>query len=139
MKGIKRILVCIDGSKCSNEAASNAAEMASKFDAEVVLLHVYKPPETTRDLPAHEHRADASKTLETARTIMKEKGLRFMEMVEVGSPANLILKESANGYDLIVLGSRGLGAMEGFLLGSVTSKVVHYAKVPTLIVPCEGE
>jgi nucleotide-binding universal stress UspA family protein len=139
MKQIKKILVCIDGSKCANEAADFAGEIALTFDAEVVLLHVYRPPETTRDLPAHGHRVEAERTLDMAKLMMNERGLRHKELVELDSnPANLILKESAKGYDLIVMGSRGLGAMEGYLFGSVTSKVVHHSKIPTLIIPCEG-
>jgi nucleotide-binding universal stress UspA family protein len=139
MKQIKKILVCIDGSKCANEAADFAGEIALTFDAEVVLLHVYRPPETTRDLPAHGHRVEAERTLDMAKLVMNERGLRHKEMVELDSnPANFILKESAKGYDLIVMGSRGVGAMEGYLFGSVTSKVVHHSKIPTLIIPCEG-
>jgi nucleotide-binding universal stress UspA family protein len=139
MKQIKKILVCIDGSKCANEAADFAGEIALTFDSEVVLLHVYRPPETTRDLPAHGHRVEAERTLDMAKLIMNERGLRHKELVELDSnPANFILKESAKGYDLIVMGSRGLGAMEGYLFGSVTSKVVHHSKIPTLIIPCEG-
>jgi nucleotide-binding universal stress UspA family protein len=139
MKQIKKILVCIDGSKCANEAADFAGEIALTFDAEVVLLHVYRPPETTRDLPAHGHRVEAERTLDMAKLMMNERGLRHKEIVELDSnPANFILKESSKGYDLIVMGSRGLGAMEGYLFGSVTSKVVHHSKIPTLIIPCEG-
>ncbi len=139
MKQIKKILVCIDGSDCANEAADYAGEIALTFDSEVVLLHIYRPPESTRDLPAHGHRVEAERMLDTAKMLMAERGLRHKEMVELDSnPANFILKESANGYDLIVMGSRGLGAMEGYLFGSVTSKVVHHTKVPILVVPCAG-
>jgi nucleotide-binding universal stress UspA family protein len=139
MRQFKKILMCIDGSKCANDAADYAGEIALMFDAEVVLLYVYKPPETTRDLPAHGHRVEAERTLDTAKLMMNERGIRHQEMVELDSnPANLILKESSKGYDLIVMGSRGVGAMEGYLFGSVISKVVHHSKVPTLIIPCVG-
>ena len=139
MKEFKKILVCIDGSDCANEAATYAAEIALTFDAKVVLLTVWIPPETTRDMPAHGHRVEAERKLDKAKLIMDEAGVRHEEMVELDSnPGNYILKESSKGYDLIVMGSRGLGAMEGYVFGGVTSKVVHHSRVPTLIVPCEG-
>ena len=137
MGEIKRILVGVDGSKCADAAAAFAGDLASKFGAKITLLYVHKPPETTRDLPAHEPRAEAPKNLESAEALLMGKGVACKAMVLSGSPANLILIESTKGYDLLVLGNRGMGAMEGFLLGSVSSKVVHHSKVPTLIVPCD--
>lgn len=136
MSEIKRILVGIDGSKCADAAAAYAGDLASRLGAEITLLHVHRPPETTRDLPAHEPRSEASKNLESAKALLMGKGVECKALVLSGSPANLILTEASKGYDLLVLGSRGMGAMEGFLLGSVSSKVVHHSKVPTLIVPC---
>jgi nucleotide-binding universal stress UspA family protein len=139
MRQFKKILVCIDGSDCANEAATYAADIALTYDAKVVLLTIWKPPESTRDLPAHGHRVEAERMLDKAKLIMGEAGVRHEEMVELdSSPANYILRESIKGYDLIVMGSRGLGAMDGYIFGSVTSKVVHHSKVPTLIIPCEG-
>lgn len=137
MGEIKRILVGVDGSKCADTAAVFAGALASKFGAEITLLYVHRPPETTRDLPAHEPKSEASKNLESAKALLTEKGVACKGMVLSGSPANLILTESSKGYDLLVLGNRGIGAMEGFLLGSVSSKVVHHSKIPTLIVPCD--
>jgi nucleotide-binding universal stress UspA family protein len=137
MGEIKRILVGVDGSKCADAAAAFAGGLASKFGAEITLLHVHRPPETTRDLPAHELKSEAPKNLESAKELLMGKGIACKAMVLSGSPANMILTESSKGYDLLVLGSRGMGAMEGFLLGSISSKVVHHSKVPTLIVPCD--
>ena len=137
MGEIRKILVGVDGSKCSDAAAVFAGDLALKYGAEITLLHVHRPPETTRDLPAHELKAEAPKNLESAKAMLLGKGVTCKAMVLSGSPANMILTESSKGYDLLVLGNRGMGAMEGFLLGSVSSKVVHHSKVPTLIVPCD--
>ena len=136
MAGIKRILVGVDGSKCSNEAVRYAAEISKKFDATVTLMHVYRPPETTRELPAHERPEEARVKLDESKRIMDELGVECKSIFSIGNPASAILVEAAKGYDLIVMGSRGMGFVEGFLLGSTTTRVAHHAKVPVLIVHC---
>ncbi|MHB1044002.1 MAG: universal stress protein [Eubacteriales bacterium] len=52
-----------------------------------------------------------------------------------GNPAREILKMAGEGnYDLIVIGGRGLGALRGALLGSVSAKVIHMASCPVTVV-----
>jgi nucleotide-binding universal stress UspA family protein len=136
MTVIKKILVGVDGSKCSNEAVRYAAELSKKFDATVALMHVYVPPETTRDLPAHDRPDEAQAKLDDSKKIMDQLGVGCKTIFSTGNPAGGILAEAAKGYDLIVMGSRGLGYVEGFLLGSTTSRVAHHAKIPVLIVHC---
>ena len=136
MVTVKRILVGVDGSKCSNEAIRYAAELSKKFDAAVTLMHVYRPPETTRELPAHERPEEARVKLDDSKKILDELGVAGKTIFSSGNPASAILKEAAMGYDLIVMGSRGLGSVEGFLLGSTTTRVAHHAKIPVLIVHC---
>jgi len=136
MVTVKRILVGVDGSKCSNEAIRYAAELSKKFDAVVTLIHVYRPPETTRELPAHERPEEAKVKLDDSKKILDELGVVGKTIFSSGNPASAILKEASMGYDLIVMGSRGLGSVEGFLLGSTTTRVAHHAKIPVLIVHC---
>jgi nucleotide-binding universal stress UspA family protein len=136
MTVIKKILVGVDGSKCSNEAVRYAAELSKKFDATVVLMHVYRPPESTRELPAHEKPEEAQVKLEDSKKIMDQLGVGCKTLFSTGNPASGLLNEAAKGYDLIVMGSRGMGFVEGFLLGSTTTRVAHHAKIPVLIVHC---
>jgi len=136
MVGIKKILVGVDGSKCSNEAVRYAADLSKKFDAAVTLMHVYRPPETTRELPAHERQEEAKVKLDESKKIIDGLGVGCKTIFAIGHPAGVILEESVKGYDLIVLGSRVLGSVEGFLLGSTTTRVAHHAKIPVLIVHC---
>lgn len=53
-----------------------------------------------------------------------------------GEPAEAIVKtaKQKRGGE-IVMGSRDLGSLKGFLLGSTTTKVIHRARIPTLVVP----
>ncbi|HCF50881.1 MAG TPA: universal stress protein, partial [Syntrophomonas sp.] len=52
-----------------------------------------------------------------------------------GTPERIIINEiTARGYDLVVMGSRGLGTFSGLLLGSVSDRVLRQASCPVLIV-----
>lgn len=55
--------------------------------------------------------------------------------LEIGSPTAIITKfAKEKDYDLIIIGSRGLGLIKGVVLGSVSSHVVHHAICPVMIV-----
>lgn len=74
--------------------------------------------------------------LARARQIAKEAGQpTVVTSSRSGDPAVDIIDEATSGgADLIVLGSRGLGLLKGMLLGSVSSKVSHLAKIPVTII-----
>lgn len=59
----------------------------------------------------------------------------FKTYSELGEPRTAIIDfANNNDYDIIVVGSRGLGAVTGLLLGSVSTYVVHHAPCPVLVV-----
>lgn len=71
---------------------------------------------------------------------MKEAGVEARTRLARGLPAEqLIQTADEEGVDLIVAGSRGLGAVQGWLLGSVSRQLVHSAEGPVLIVRKPGE
>jgi nucleotide-binding universal stress UspA family protein len=137
---IKRILVGIDGSSNSNRAVSFAAEMASKYQASVTLLFVVAPSDhdmlagksTSMD---EEKRGFVEQRLEKAESILAGAGVKHDQEIEFGHAAEKILTVSERGYDLIVLGTRGLSAVRGFMMGSVSGQVSQHAKVPVVVVP----
>ena len=70
-----------------------------------------------------------------AEGFVKTEGVEFACKMIPGVPAEEIVKTARDeGVDLIVMGSRGLTEVRAFLLGSVSDKVSHHAKCPTLIV-----
>ena len=137
MVEIDKILLPIDGSKCSDEAVRYAAELAKKFDAKITMIHVYVPPETTRELPTIHLRDEGKKKMVKSKKILEKLGLDCSCILTTGQAADVILKESAKDYDLIVIGSRGMGFVKGFLLGSTTTRVAHHAKIPVMIIHCK--
>lgn len=70
---------------------------------------------------------------------LTSRGIRTKTLLRRGSPSVQILKASKD-FDLIVMGSRGLGRLRSLMLGSVSNSVVQQSKVPILIIrPEEGD
>ena len=57
-----------------------------------------------------------------AKAIMEEKHVAYDTVVEMGNPAQKLIATGDSGYDMIVLGTRGLSAVKEFMLGSVSSR-----------------
>lgn len=135
----QKILVPIDGSEHSKHALQYALELAQCQGAQVVLLHSYgRIPmliggearvELTREL-----RDESEKLFEPFAAILREAGLEPVLVIQEGSPENVIVEEAKEGgFDLIVMGSRGLSEVAGVLMGSVAHRVLCSAHCPVLV------
>jgi nucleotide-binding universal stress UspA family protein len=142
-----QILLASDGSDHALKAARAAAEIALKFGARLTLLSVYSPPasfasivsERDSSLNAEQLSRYGDEVQEAVerRTghVLDELGVQYQCRRETGHPVDVIVSVAARErYDLVVMGSRGLSAMESFLLGSVSDRVLHHAHCPVLIV-----
>ncbi len=143
----RKVLVPVDGSPSSLKAARAAAEIARRFDSQVTLVHVQHLPATVvaasgaagmagLDSAAVEALEEAGReVLRVARECLGLPDERVKQERLSGHPAEVVcrLAEKA-GYDLIVIGSRGLSKVGAFLLGSVSDKVSHHVHCPVLIV-----
>lgn len=143
-----KILVAIDGSEHSFQAAEYALDLAKKFEGEVYAV-------TVTYIPASEnlsHKQVLSKSLvEDGNKDMKNSEQWFDNFVQKASidkvnlktellnstrPVDYVLLEFAeeNDIDLIVMGTKGRTGFQRLLLGSVASSVSTYAHCPVLIV-----
>ncbi len=142
-----KILVAVDGSKSALKAAGLAGEIARKFGSEVTLLYVPHFPASVlaawsmTGLAASERiavQAAEEAVRELFRVACESLGslpAKPEEKTIVGHPAEIICQlAKESGYDLIVMGRRGLSEVSGFLMGSVSDKVSHHAHCPVLIV-----
>jgi len=137
---IDRIVAAIDGSPHSQKVIAYAADLARRYDARIYLVYAYGPLPTwlgddqLNELAAEEVSRGES-LLQPYADILTRAGLSVeMEVLE-GPPARAILAVAeARDSDLIVMGSRGLGAITGLLLGSVSERVVRTARRPVLVV-----
>jgi len=134
---MRRILVATDGSPYSLKAADYASKLARELDSRVSILHVstYLPHVRARELVQIEERTGAD-ILSRTKGVFDKEGVPVEVMkLEFGHPADVICSVAEKeGFDLIVLGEKGTGEVERFLLGSVADRVVHHAACPVLVV-----
>jgi nucleotide-binding universal stress UspA family protein len=81
-----------------------------------------------------EHRAHADRLLADAMTKLGEPGVQVEPLVLTGSPAESLAEAAlASDVGLLVVGSRGRGAVARMLLGSVSDRLVRISKKPVLV------
>jgi nucleotide-binding universal stress UspA family protein len=138
----KKILVAVDGSDHALNAVRSAVKIARGSGATLYLLAVdgcrplkgplaelAKDEDLSRDEIFERVLESAAITAKIPDTIHVE------QLVRIGDPADIILAEAGKiEADIIVVGRRGLGAYAELLLGSISRKVLHLAKVPVLVV-----
>jgi nucleotide-binding universal stress UspA family protein len=143
----KTILVAVDGSPGAQKALDVAVGLQASCKSDVLILTVYRHhslleasmsmvrPEDPL-LPDESMRDHAKEIAEKAKSFAIEAGSQAVRaFVKVGPPARTIVKfAEEHDADMIVVGSRGLGDVEGFLLGSVSHKITSLAECPVLVV-----
>lgn len=82
------------------------------------------------------HRNEGEKALKGARAVLNQEKLAYECHIAVGAPAEAIVAYSKQkGCAGIVIGTRGLSALPGLLLGSGATRVLHMAEVPVTLIP----
>jgi len=134
-----RILIGHDGSKDADDAFETALELAALCRARLQVVSVATPPEPPT-------RVETEATLEAAtqhyeeifeglKARAKERDVNLESRVLVGHAAEQILRLAADtGADLIVVGHRGRSAIQEWLFGSTSRRVVSYAPCSVLVV-----
>ena len=136
---MKKILVATDGSENGRPALDEAIELAAAAGAGLTVVYVrHAPlpmigqPYYRRSLSAESCRANETSAI--ALVAAHTAGVEAEAVVLEGDAAEQILELARiRDVDLIVVGSRGLGAMAGVLLGSVSRTVVRDADRPVLV------
>jgi nucleotide-binding universal stress UspA family protein len=141
------ILVGTDGSDTAATAVSEAAALAARVGARLLIVSAYAPVSEQRlraerqALPGDTQwmigpREDVLALLDAARTSAMEMGLSAVEtFARQGDPADSIIDVAEEqNCDLIVVGNRGMTGAKRFLLGSVPNKISHHAPCSVLIV-----
>jgi len=145
-----KILVPYDGSPSSERAVEYSLRIATavgKPTVDVHLLNVQAADASVVDAFRRDAAEVAAQLVRSRRDVganllerpakaVEEAGVKSVERtVLLGDPAESIGAYVENqGCDMVVMGTRGLSAVGGLLLGSVTSKVIHAVKVPVTLV-----
>jgi nucleotide-binding universal stress UspA family protein len=131
------VLVAYDGSESARRALAAAAKLAHN-GVSLRVVSVAEPlPQFGRaaSMLTPEEEVERARELQEATAILKEHGVEAAAVERRGDAATMILDEAeADGADLIVLGTRGLGSGTRWLLGSVSTKVLHHATCNVLVV-----
>ncbi len=145
---IKRILLPTDFSTYSATATKYACELATRFEAELHLLHTLEVHLSSTPgfamglaLPTYieESRAAAAKALTTVLDPQWAVGRKVVQAVVEGSPKVEIVRYArTHEIDLIVLATHGRSGLAHIIIGSVAESVVRTAPCPVLTVRPEG-
>ena len=137
-------LVAIDASTASVAALECAIDRSRVTGAALHLLHVFEERRVDRlsvSMGLRPHSAqeraltDAETALAAAADRVRAVGLRFTTELERGDPAESILTTADRcGAGTIAIGTHGRGALERFMIGSVSDRVVRNARVPVFVV-----
>ena len=136
---IKKILVPLDGSANTFRGLDVAIHMARESHATITGLYVLgmaKPRTNDSITPLEkillEH---AQKFMKKAKSKSAQKGILFFDTISYGDDGKRIVDiTERKDFDLIVIGSRGMGAAKEIFLGSTSNYVLHKSKKPILIV-----
>ena len=132
---MQKILLAYDGGEPAKHALMAAIEMAQKFSATVSVISVvpFHPGTRTPIDPWDDSSVHAKELLEAKQTL-REHGIEAELLEPAGDPARTIERiAKEGGFDTIVMGSRGLGAIDRMLQGSVSEHVATHAEATVVI------
>jgi nucleotide-binding universal stress UspA family protein len=138
-----KMLLPVDGSTACNKAIAHFVQLLGWYKEvpQIHLLNVQFPlrgdvsmfisQESIREY----HQEEGLKDLKEARDLLDQAGVAYQYHVTVGDAAKMIVQFATEKQcDQIVIGPRGLGSVQGVLLGSVASKLIHLSPIPVLLI-----
>jgi nucleotide-binding universal stress UspA family protein len=138
---MNKILVATDGSESAAEAVELGVSLAAQHDAELIFVHVVPAldlvPATWFGVGGafpHDPLPEDRALLEDAAALAEEQGVFSTTMLLTGDTVDeIVAYADSHDVDLIVVGSRGHGAIANALLGSVSRGVLHESKRSVLV------
>jgi nucleotide-binding universal stress UspA family protein len=136
------VLVATDGSQYGQWGLNWVAKLPFVEPAQVIALHVLdsaklRLPFRTK-LETQRVEARSARTLKMANEQLASLKLTGTARQEQGAIAPTILKRAPKRDGLLVVGSQGLDALDRFMLGSVSTNLIHHATCPVLVVKGEA-
>jgi nucleotide-binding universal stress UspA family protein len=134
---MERLLVPTDGSEHSQQAVTQAVQIAEPFDAAIHVLAVVDS-DPNRDRLRHDPEVEAKEAIAAATNVVEQAGVEFTDDTRVGLPSEQILEYADDrGVDMIVMGTHGRSGLSRVLIGSVAERTVRNSDFPVLVVPAE--
>lgn len=136
----KKIVLATDGSEHAKRAAEHAITIAKcSQDSKIDIVYVVDGEQSKSEVLSSWNSISASdkrkEKMQGIERLSKEAGVRYEIKILHGEPGPAIVEyTNKNNFDLVVIGSRGLNALQELVLGSVSHKVAKRANCPVLIV-----
>jgi len=133
------ILVPLDGSGDSQKALLQACDLAKNYQSNLILVYVVEKSPSLNLLDRKEYleilRKFGNKVLIKGKQTAENKGIDVITIMKEGNISNEIVKLAKNKKcNLIIVGSKGLGATARFFLGSISNKLANNSPCSVLIV-----
>jgi nucleotide-binding universal stress UspA family protein len=136
------ILVPVDGSDNSYRALDAALLFSEKLGSNITAVHVMEQVPITHigsekllSEFLEAYKKENQDILSKCSEIATQKGLTLKTLLLQGNPASVILDYSKQEkFDLLIMGSRGMGKFKELILGSVSSKIVHHSPCAVLLI-----
>lgn len=130
---VHRIVCCMDFSEPSAQILDQAVSVAAEYGAELTLLHVLEAISRSSDIE-HET-AEVLKRLEQSISPWAHKHVVSKPVVRIGKAYQQIIQLALESQtDLVVMGARGIGALDSAVFGSTTHRVVLSGPCPVLVI-----
>jgi len=137
-----KILVPVDGSDNSYRALDAALFLSEKLGSNITVLHVMEEVPITHiesqkllSELLEAYKKENQDILSKCSEIARKKGVTINTILLQGNPASIILDFSKKEkYDIVIMGSRGVGKFKELILGSVSSKIVHHSSCEVLLI-----
>ena len=136
------VLVPVDGSDNSYRALDAALLLSEKLGSSITVVNVMEQVPITHiesekllSELLEAYKKENQEILSKCSNIATEKGLSIKTLLLQGNPALVILDYSKKEkFDLVIMGSRGMGKFKQLILGSVSSKIVHHSPCAILLI-----
>jgi len=137
-----KILVPVDGSDNSYKALEAALILSEKLGSNISVVNVMEQVPITHiesekllSELLEAYKKENQEILSKCSHIAHQKGITIKTVLLQGNPAPVILDYSKKeNFDLVIMGSRGMGKFKELILGSVSSKIVHHSPCAIMII-----
>ena len=136
-----KIILCADGSECSNKAVRYAAQFTKNYEMDLTILHVIEDAITHLELPTYpgfkSKKEQAEAIISRAKELAAEvhKNITIHEKIACGPISSEIARiAEVEGFDGIIMGTKGNSGLRRMLLGSVADDVIRHAHCPVTVV-----
>jgi nucleotide-binding universal stress UspA family protein len=136
------VLVPVDGSDNSYRALDAALLLSEKLGSNITVVNVMEQVPITHiesekllSELLEAYKKENQEILSKCSRIAAEKGLSIKTLLLQGNPASVILDYcKKENFELVIMGSRGMGKFKQLILGSVSSKIVHHCQCAVLLI-----